>query len=56
MHKFVISGCGGAGMAVAHSIVANNRGEISGLFDPIEGMLELARSQYPGAFGSSDYD
>lgn len=56
MRKFVIAGCGGAGMAVAHSIVSDGRGEISGLFDPIDGMLEKARAEYPTAVAGDTYE
>lgn len=53
--RFLICGCGGAGLAAAHVAVDDGRGAIAGLFDPLEAQLARAQSRYPDAVAGSDY-
>ena len=54
-YKFLISGGGSAGRSVAQVAVADGRGEIAGVVDPQQSMLDRMKDLYPQAALGSGY-
>ena len=58
MHTFrmLVSGCGGAGLAVARVAAADSRATVVGLFDPVREQLSTAQAEHPDALAGTDYE
>ena len=54
-YRFLISGCGDAGLCVAEAAAHDGRGQIAGAFDPREKAIKTTLEAYPGAVPGNDY-
>ncbi len=54
--KILICGAGGAGLHCAQVAAADGRGQIVGLFDPVDAQRDKAQAQFPDAMASDNYE
>ena len=54
-YRFLLSGCGDAGLCVAEVAAKDGRGEIAALFDPRAEAVEQTQELYPNAVAGDDY-